>query len=56
MTYKQIFSIYKIEKVKTSLLAVKRIGEMLEIKGTVHRKIGSGQPELPQQKSATGLK
>ena len=55
MTYKWIF-IQKIEKVKTSFLAVKRIGERFEIKGTVHRKIGSGQPRATQQKSATGLK
>jgi len=34
----------KIKKVKTSLSAVKRIGQRFEIKGTVNRKARSGHP------------
>ena len=33
-----------MEKVETSLSAVKRIGKRFEIKGTLNRKVGSGQP------------
>ena len=39
MTYKWIFTILKIEKVKTFLSAVKRIRQRFEIKGTVNMKV-----------------
>ena len=42
MTYKWIFAILKIEMLKTSLSAVKRIGKMFVIEGTFNRKIGYG--------------
>ena len=56
ITYRRIFSNLKIEKLKTSLLAVKRIGEKIEIKGTVHRKVGSGQPRATTTKDGYRLK
>ena len=50
LIYKWICSIFRIEKVKTSLLTVKRIGERFGIKGTVHRKVGSGHPRAATTK------
>ena len=44
MNYKLIFAILKIEKVKTFLSVVKRIGQIFEIKGTLNRKVGPGRP------------
>ena len=44
LSYKQIFDILKKENVKTSLSAVKRIGQRFEIEGSVRRKSGSGRP------------
>ena len=41
MTYKWIFAILKIEKLKTFLSAVKRIGQMLKVTGTVNSKTGT---------------
>ena len=56
MTYKLIFAILKTEMVKTSLSAVKRIGERFEIKGTVNRKFGSGRPRASTIKDDHWLK
>ena len=42
MIYKWIFEILKIEKVKTLLSAVKKIGKRFVTKGTSNRKVGSG--------------
>ena len=44
MTQKWMFAIFKIEKVKISLLGVKRIGERSEIEGAMNRKVGSNRP------------
>ena len=44
MIYKWIFSILKIEMLKTSLSDMKRIGQRFVIKGILNRKIGSGRP------------
>ena len=41
MTYKWIFAILKIEKLKIFLSAVKRIGQMLKVTGTVNSKTGT---------------
>ena len=56
-TYMWIFEILKIEKVKTYLSAVTRIGKMFEIKTTMNRKVGSGRPRPSAiKKRHTGLK
>ena len=44
MTYRWIFAILKIEMLKTSLSAVKRIGQRYVIKGTLNWKVGSCHP------------
>ena len=43
ITYKWVSAILKIEKVRTYILDVKRIGESFKSKGTVHRNVDSGQ-------------
>ena len=50
MTYKGIFAILKKEKVKTSLLAEKRIGQGFEIEGTMSSKAGTGRPRVSTMK------
>ena len=42
--YKWIFVIWKIEILKTSVSAVKRIGQRFVIKDTLNRKVSSGHP------------
>ena len=56
MTYKLIFAILKIEILKTSLSAVKRIGQRFVIKGKLNRKIGSGRPRTSTIKHNHTLK
>ena len=56
MSYKQIFDILKKENVKTSLSAVKRIGQRFEIEGSVRRKSGSGRPRASTVKDDHRLK
>ena len=46
MTYKWIFAVLKVEMLKTSIPAVKRIGQRFFIKRTLNRKIGSGRPRV----------
>ena len=56
LSYKQIFDILKKENVKTSLSAVKRIGQRFEIEGSVRRKSGSGRPRASTVKDDHRLK
>ena len=56
MSYKWIFTILKIIKVKPSFLAVKRIEQSFEIKGTLNRKVRSGRPRSSTIKDDYRLK
>ena len=56
LSYKQIFDILKKENVKTSLSAVKRIGQRFEIEGSVRRKSESGRPRASTVKDDHRLK
>ena len=56
MTYKWILAILKTEMFKTSVSAVKRIGQRFVIKSTLNRKVGSSRPRAPTIKHEHRLK